>query len=98
MMMTQFAAVIVSKVGPQRQLAHPLSTVQQPYLRALGVPVTYFPALPSGERDEEGKSRVKRPPGCQSRGGQTERKRSLRGGEAIPRLYTLTGLRGATPA
>ena len=48
MMMTKFAAVMVIKVGLQRQLAHPLSTVQQQYLRALGVPVTYFTALQSG--------------------------------------------------
>ena len=38
MMMTKFAAVIVVKVGTQRQLAQPLSTVQQHYLTALGVP------------------------------------------------------------
>jgi transposase len=48
MMMTKFAAVMVIKVGPQRQLAHPLSTVQQQYLRALGVPTTYFTAPQSG--------------------------------------------------
>jgi transposase len=48
MMMTKFAAVMVLKVGPQRQLAHPLSTVQQQYLRALGVPATYFTAPQSG--------------------------------------------------
>ena len=35
MMMTKFAAVIVIKVESQRQLARPLSTVQQQYLRAL---------------------------------------------------------------
>jgi transposase len=48
MMMTKFSAVIVLKVGSQRQLAHPLSTVQQQYLRALGVPATYFTAPQSG--------------------------------------------------
>lgn len=48
MMMTKFAAVMVIKVGPQRQFAHPLSTVQQHYLRALGVPATYFTAPQSG--------------------------------------------------
>jgi transposase len=42
MMMTKFAAVMVLKVGGQRQLAHPLSTVQQQYLLALGIPATYF--------------------------------------------------------
>jgi hypothetical protein len=56
MMMTKFAGVIVSKVGGQRQLAHPLSTVQQQYLVALRVPATSFTALQSGERDEEGKT------------------------------------------
>ena len=48
MMMTKFAAVMVIKVGPHRQFAHPLSTVQQHYLRALGVPATYFTAPQSG--------------------------------------------------
>jgi transposase len=48
MMMTKFAAMMVIKVGPQRQLAHPLSAVQQQYLLALGVPVTYFTAPQSG--------------------------------------------------
>jgi transposase len=48
MMMTKFAAVIVVKVGPQRQLAQPFSTVHQHYLTALGVPITYFTAVHSG--------------------------------------------------
>jgi transposase len=48
MMMTKFVGVMVLKVGGQRQLAHPLSPVQQQYLMALRVPVTYFTALPSG--------------------------------------------------
>jgi transposase len=48
MMMTKFAAVTVLKVGGQRQLAQPLSVVQQAYLNALGVPVTYFTLPPSG--------------------------------------------------
>jgi transposase len=48
MMMTKFAAVIVVKVGTQRQLAQPLSTVQQHYLMALGVPTAYFTAAHSG--------------------------------------------------
>jgi transposase len=48
MMMTKFAAVMVLKVGTQRQLAHPLSPVQQQYLLALGVPATSFTGLQSG--------------------------------------------------
>jgi hypothetical protein len=48
MMMTKFAAVMVLKVGDQRQLASPLSSVQQSYLNALGVPATSFTLSPSG--------------------------------------------------
>src|SRR5215471_7371405 len=48
MMMTKFAGVIVIKVGDQRQLAHPRSTVQQQYLVALRVPATYFTTPQSG--------------------------------------------------
>jgi transposase len=48
MMMTKFATAIVLKVGVQRQLAQPLSTVQQQYLLALGVPTTYFTVPQSG--------------------------------------------------
>ena len=48
MMMTKFAAVMVIKVGGQRPLAQPLSTVQQAYLNALGVPATSFTLSPSG--------------------------------------------------
>jgi transposase len=48
MMMTKFAAVIVLKVGSQRQLAQPLSPIQQQYLVALGVPATYFTVPQSG--------------------------------------------------
>jgi transposase len=48
MMMTKFAGVMVLKVGDQRQLAHPLSTIQQEYLVALRVPATYFTAPQSG--------------------------------------------------
>ena len=48
MMMTKFAAVMVVRVGDQRQLAPPLSTVQQTYLNALGVPATSFTLSPSG--------------------------------------------------
>jgi transposase len=48
MMMTKFAAVMVLKVGPQRQLTQSLSPVQQQYLLALGVPATSFTAPQSG--------------------------------------------------
>src|SRR5438132_572994 len=47
MMMTKFAGVLVCTVGPQRQLARPLSAVQQQYLVALGVSATCF-TLPTG--------------------------------------------------
>jgi transposase len=42
MMVTTCAAVMVVKVGAQRQLAQPLSAVQQQYLLALGVSATSF--------------------------------------------------------
>jgi transposase len=48
MMMTQFAAVMVLNVGPQRQLAQALSAVQQPYLAALGVPKACFTGAGGG--------------------------------------------------
>jgi transposase len=48
MLMTKFAGVMVIKVGGQRQLAHPLSPVQQQYLVALRIPATYFTAPQSG--------------------------------------------------
>jgi transposase len=48
MMMTKFTAVTVIKVGGQRQLVHPLSTVQQQYLLALRVPATSFTEPQSG--------------------------------------------------
>jgi transposase len=63
MMMTKFAAVIVIKVESQRQLARPLSTVQQQYLRALGVPATYFTVPQRGYRAEPGQSRSQQSPG-----------------------------------
>jgi transposase len=44
MMMTKFSTVIVLKVGSQRQLAQPLSVIQQQYLLALGISATYFTA------------------------------------------------------
>jgi transposase len=52
MMMTKFAAVMVVKVGAQRQLAQPLSAVQQHYLAAGGVPTAYFIGPQSGSRTE----------------------------------------------
>jgi transposase len=48
MLMTKFAGVMVIKVGGQRQLAHPLSPVQQQYLGALRVPATSFTVPQSG--------------------------------------------------
>src|SRR5215510_9010174 len=47
MLMTKFAAVMVLKVGPQRQLAQGLSAVQQPYLAALGIAPARF-TVPAG--------------------------------------------------
>ena len=47
MMITKFAGVIVLKLGDHRQLAQPLSLVQQRYLTALDVPVACF-TLPAG--------------------------------------------------
>ena len=47
MMITKFAGVIVLKLGDQRQLARPLSMVQQRYLAALDVPVACC-TLPAG--------------------------------------------------
>jgi len=63
MMMTTFAGVLVLKVEDQRQFVHPLSTVQQQYLRALGVPATYCTVPQRGHRDETGKSRSQPSPG-----------------------------------
>jgi len=48
MMMTKFAGVIVLKVGTQRQLARPLSALQQQYLAALGIEPACFTASPGG--------------------------------------------------
>lgn len=47
MMVTKFAGVIVLKHGHHRQLARPLSVVQQQYLTALDVPIACFTAGPS---------------------------------------------------
>jgi len=41
MMVTKCAGVIVVKRGDHRQLARPLSVVQQQYLTALDVPAVY---------------------------------------------------------
>jgi len=49
MMVTQFAGVIVFKLGHDRQLARPLSVVQQPSLTALDVPAACC-TLPAGEQ------------------------------------------------
>ena len=48
MMITKFAEMIVLKRGDHRQLARPLSVVQQQYLTALDVPATCFTGLMSG--------------------------------------------------
>ena len=48
MMMTKFAGVIVLKVGRQRQLARPLSALQQQSLAALGSEPACFTASPGG--------------------------------------------------
>jgi transposase len=48
MMVTKFAGVIVLKLGPARQLARPLSVVQQQYLTALNVPSACFTDCQSG--------------------------------------------------
>jgi len=47
MMITKFVGVIVLKLGHHRQLARPLSVVQQQYLTALDVPAACFPACHS---------------------------------------------------
>jgi hypothetical protein len=49
MMITKFAGVIVLKRGHERQLARPLSVVQQHYLTALDVPATCC-TLPAGSQ------------------------------------------------
>jgi transposase len=48
MMVTKCAGVLVLKRGPQRQLARPLSVVQQQYLTALAVPAACFTGPKSG--------------------------------------------------
>jgi hypothetical protein len=48
MMITKFAGVIVLKLDHHRQLARPLSVVQQQYLTALDVPAAYFTDCTSG--------------------------------------------------
>jgi transposase len=47
MMITKFVGVIVFQCGHDRQLARPLSVIQQQYLTALEVPATCF-TLPTG--------------------------------------------------
>jgi len=51
MMVTKFAGVIVVKLGDHRQLARPLSVVQQQYLTALDVAVACVTDSPSGYGD-----------------------------------------------
>ena len=48
MMITKFAGVIVFKCGHDRQLARPLSVVQQQSLTALDVPSSCFTSPQSG--------------------------------------------------
>ena len=48
MMVTKFVGVIVVKLGHHRQLARPLSVVQQQYLTALAVPAACFTDCQSG--------------------------------------------------
>jgi hypothetical protein len=48
MMVTKFSGLIVLKRGLHRQLARPLSVVQQQYLTALDVPAACFTDLQSG--------------------------------------------------
>jgi hypothetical protein len=54
MLMTKFAGVIGLKVGTQRQLARPLSALQQQYLAALGIAPACCTASPGGEEASEG--------------------------------------------
>jgi len=49
MMVTKFAGGIVLHLGDHRQLARPLSVVQQQYLMALDVPIACLTGLQSGE-------------------------------------------------
>ena len=48
MMVTKFAGVLVLKLGHHRQLARPLSVVQQQYLTALDVSPACFTDFKSG--------------------------------------------------
>ena len=48
MMVTKFAGVIVLKLDDHRQLARPLSVIQQQYLMALDMPAACFTGLASG--------------------------------------------------
>jgi hypothetical protein len=49
MMVTQCSSIVGGSVGPQRQLAWPLSVVQRQSLTALGVPTACFTTPNSGE-------------------------------------------------
>src|SRR3989454_9270034 len=58
MMMTKFAGVLVLKVGPQRQLARPLSAVQPQYLVALRVSATCFTLSTGSQRPRMAATRL----------------------------------------
>jgi hypothetical protein len=60
MMVTKFAGVIVLKLGHNRQLARPLSVVQQQYLTALAVPAACFTRPPGYERTAMAAQRLSR--------------------------------------
>jgi hypothetical protein len=96
MMMTKFSAVVVRKVESQRQLAPPLSPIQQQYLWALGLPATYFTVPQSGEGDDEGKRRSPKIQGDSRRTGSTEGERSEWERTAAFRGLPLAALPGST--
>ena len=81
MLMTKFAGVMVIKVEGQRQLAHPLSTVQQQYLRGTACPLPPPSPLPKVD-NETMRAMAGANSSLASRGGgiQKEGKRSLWGG------------------
>jgi hypothetical protein len=60
MMVTKFAGVIVVKLGHDRQLARPLSAVQQHSLAALDVPATWFTRPAGSQRTTRAAQRLSR--------------------------------------
>jgi hypothetical protein len=60
MMVTQFAGVIVVKLGPHRQLARPLSGGPHPYLTALDVPAPCFTRPTGSQRSAMAAQRLSR--------------------------------------